>query len=166
MGHSTPSILILSFLCLFSRCMCLDIPAETFPMWRTFFSVTVNTTGCFPWPRHSGQWLTCIDSFNPLRLLWDKHHWPHFTDKEMEAQELKPLSKTVCLLCVKAGTGMKIYRTPEAMFFLLKFLLKCIVDLHCCVPGAQQSYSVIFFCRFFSIIGYYKILSLVPCMMQ
>ena len=63
----------------------------------------------------------------------------------MEAQELKPIqSKTVCSVCVKPGTGTQIYRTPEPMFFFLKFLLKCIIDLQCCVSGVQQSYSDFF----------------------
>ena len=38
----------------------------------------------------------------------------------------------------------------------------------CCVSGVEQSDSVYIhiFLRFFSIIGYYKILSIVPCAIQ
>ena len=55
---------------------------------------------------------------------------------------------------------------------LLSEFYLSIIDLQCCVSGVQQSDSVIhlymylFFFRLFSIIGYYKILNIVPCAIQ
>ena len=71
------------------------------------------------------------------------------------------------------GSSLKIY--PVYFFFLIEInLIYNVVS----VSGVQQSDSIthiytyvyinvyIIFCRFLSLIGYYKILSIVPCAIQ
>ena len=51
----------------------------------------------------------------------------------------------------------------NCIYFVLYNLFFITVELIYNVSGIQQSNSYIFFFRFFSIIGYYKILNIVPC---
>lgn len=68
-------------------------------------------------------------------------------------------------------------RTSLRDIFLLfspsfNYYFNCIADLQCwLVSGLQRSDSVyihinLSFCRFFSILAYYKIMNLVPCAIQ
>ena len=64
--------------------------------------------------------------------------------------------------------SQQLFRVGTVSFIFLSFFFFEVYLIYnvVLVSGIQPSDSVIFFFRFFSIIGYYKILNIVPCAIQ
>ena len=112
-------------------------------------------------------------------LMWLCHYGSCFIGVEAEVQSISHLFKVMCQCgrarnlklnaLVPCVVTVKFARTELLFFFppfLILLLYWTVVDLQCCIFQVYsemiQLYMYLFFFKFFSHLGYYRILSRVP----
>ena len=138
-------------------------PLPVFSSLGSCLTCLTKYTATSSWKSSASHVVKFSSAFVPLLSI---KTWVSHRPLPLQACILRHTNTCVCTYVLPQNSESWEINFPTLIFFFNW----SIVDLQCCVSfrctAKWVSYICIFFFRFFSTIGYYKILNMVPCAIQ